>query len=106
MCEAFPSGSARAGSGNQIRRTAREEEGRGGRWLKAHQPAVVPSLSGPIGLESKSASGAAATRLESVCRASVTNGVRSAASWQPAVDEICGPGGTVRDAAWHPTERW
>ena len=74
--------------------------------LRKHQPAVVSSLSGPIELESKRATDAAATGVDSVCRASVTNGVVAAASWQPTVEAICEPGGTVRDGSWHPTERW
>jgi len=76
---------------DQIRRMARDEGGCGSWPLNTHQPAV----SGPIELESKSAPGAVATGLDSVCRASVTNGVMVAASWQPAVEAGCVPGGNV-----------
>lgn len=69
----------RAWKGNQIRRTARDEGGRAGWTLKTHQPDVVSSLSGPIELESKRATDAAATGADSVCRAWVRNGAGRAA---------------------------
>src|SRR5688500_3799037 len=85
-----PMRSDRATPGSdQTRRTVvRDEDGRGGWTLNGHHPAVLASVSGLIEADWKSTSGAA-TDVDSVWRASVTNGVMTAASWQRMADSIC-----------------
>jgi hypothetical protein len=74
--------------GSQTRRTARDEDGRGGVVYAANHPPAVAGGSAAGDPNWKNAGGEA-VRSDPLSRDSPMNADRPAASWQPSVDATC-----------------